>query len=151
MDKTANLTTTIAVCMVGMVLAGCAETDVLRPFPIHSDGVYRGIYADEDAIQVNVEFRLEHEIVKEASFRHLRRDDDYYLETEEEPYRSVIQQYQEAIDYLLGKDIEAYIDDLYTPEMIVTTEVDGYTAATVRSNKVRSAIRDALNRGPYSF
>ena len=151
MNKISSRAMTIGVCVVVMALAGCTETDVLRPFPIHPDGVYRGIYADEDTIQVSVEFRLENETVTEASFRHLRRDDDYHLETEEEPYRSVIQQYQEAPDYLIGKDIEAYIGDLYAPEMIVTKEVDGYTAATLRTTKIRSAIRDALNRGPYSF
>lgn len=34
---------------------------------------------------------------------------------------------------------------------LVTLEVDGYSGATIRANKIISAIRDALNRGPYQW
>ncbi len=121
------------------------------PWPRYEDGTYRGVFIDGDSIQVNVEFTLENGRVADAGFRHLRRDDDYHLETDREPYRSVIAQYQEALDYLVGKELRQHLADLYRPEHIVTTEVDGYTAATIRSNKIISAIRDALNRGVYSY
>ena len=123
---------------------GCSQ------YPEHPDGSYRGVFIDGDAIQVNVEFELKDSVVQEASFRHLRRDENYNLDAREEPYQSVIAQYREALEYLVGKNIEEHIDDLYYPGEIVEKEVDGYTAATLRTNKVRSAIRDALNRGAYS-
>lgn len=139
----------IALAIVAGFLAGCADTGA--PLGGYEDGTYRGIFADEDAIQVNVEFVLEDGVVTEASFRHLRRDDDYHLEADEEPYASVVQQYQEALDHLVGADLQDQLTDLYHPENIVTTQVDGYTAATLRSNKIISAIRDGLNRGVYSY
>lgn len=132
-----------------MILSACCPQQPATQ--VYQDGTYRGIFIDGDAIQVNVQIELENGIVTAASFRHLRRDDDYHLEADQEPYKSVIQQYQEALDYLIGKDIATHLNALYTPEKIVTTEVDGYTAATLRSNKILSAIRDALNRGPYSL
>jgi len=115
------------------------------------DGTYRGVFIDQDSIQVNVQFTLRDGVVTDAEFRHLRRDDNYHLETEEEPYKSVIRQYQEALDHLVGRDISGYLAALYHPEKIVSTEVDGYTSATIRSSKVISAVRDGLNRGVYSY
>ncbi|KMQ50387.1 hypothetical protein CHISP_2750 [Chitinispirillum alkaliphilum] len=117
----------------------------------YENGTYRGVFIDRDVIQVNVEFTLEDDIVTNAEFRHLRRDDDYYLGTEEQPYASVVEMYVEALRYLEGKSIEENLADLYEPQYLVTTEVDGYTSATIRSNKIISAMRDALNRGVYSY
>ena len=139
----------IALPVLAVILVGCPDPGA--PTEEYEDGTYRGIFADEDSIQVNVEFTLEDGVVTEASFRHLRRDDDYHLETEEEPYASVVQQYHDALDHLEGNDLQAHLTDLYEPEDVVTTEVDGYTAATVRSNKIISAVRDGLNRGVYSY
>ncbi len=115
------------------------------------DGTYRGVFADGEDIQVNVQFTLMDGVVTDARFRHLRRDDDYHLETGEEPYKSVIKQYQEALDHLVGRDISLSLAALYRPEDIVSTEVDGYTSATIRSSKIISAVRDGLNRGVYSY
>ncbi len=117
----------------------------------HENGTYRGVFIDKDAIQVNVEFTLTEGVISDAGFRHLRRDDDYHLETETEPYRSVVKQYKEALGYMVGKDVEEHLADLYNPENVVTTQVDGYTSATIRAQKVISAIRDGLNRGVYSY
>ncbi len=134
----------LAASMV-LLQAGCCGERV------YEDGSYRGIFADGGSIQVNVEFTLSGGVVTEASFRHLRRDDDYFLGTVEEPYRSVIGQYLELADYLVGKSLRDRLADLYHPENIITAEVDGYTTATVRSAKVISAVRDGLNRGVYSY
>ncbi len=118
----------------------------------HEDGTYRGVFLDEDQIQVGVEFTLNNGLVTHAGFRHLDRGDgNYHLATEEEPYRSVIAQYQEALDHLVGKPLSEHLPDLYEPGRIVQTEVDGYTGATIRANKVLSAIRDGLNRGVYQY
>lgn len=132
-----------------VLLYGCRPESVsVRD---HEDGTYRGVFIDRDKIQVNVEFALKDGIVTKASFRHLIGVDNYRLGIDEEPYRSVIQQYQEALSHLVGKSLDIHLNDLYTPEDIVTTQVDGYTAATIRSNKIISAIRDGLNRGVYSY
>lgn len=132
-------------------LTGCSGFGGYREQAQHEDGVYRGVFIDGDSIQVNVEFALKDGIVQEASFRRLHRDyADYHVAATEEPYRSVVQQYKEVLAHLVGKHLETHLADLYEPENIITTEVDGYTRATVRSNKVLSAIRDGLNRGVYS-
>ncbi len=129
----------------------CAVTVPAPVLPVYEDGTYRGVFIDGDVIQVNVEFTLQDGVVTAAGFRHLRRDDDYYLGTEIEPYRSVVEQYREALDYLVGKNLSEHLEDLYRPGEIVTTEVDGYSGATIRSNKIVSSVRDALNRGVYSY
>ncbi len=115
------------------------------------DGTYRGVFADGPDIQVNVQFTLRDGVVTDAGFRHLRRDDDYHLDAETEPYKSVVKQYKEALNHLVGKDISNSLSTLYQPEKIVSTEVDGYTSATIRSSKIISAVRDGLNRGVYSY
>ena len=117
---------------------------------IPEDGTYRGIFGDGPDIQVNVQLNIENGIVQETSFRHLKRDENYHLDTEEEPYKSVVNQYKEALVYLEGKEIST-LKNLYEPENVVTTEVDGYTSATIRSSKIISAVRDALNRGVYRY
>lgn len=116
------------------------------------DGTYRGGFMDEGSIQVNLEFTLQNGVVTEAAFRHLvGADPKYYLDVEDEPYRSVVRQYQDALQHLVGKPLLAHLPELYQPEHIVQTEVDGYSAATIRSNKIISSVRDALNRGVYSY
>lgn len=117
----------------------------------YENGTYRGVFIDGDSIQINIELTLKDGIVEKASFRHLRRDENYNIDADEEPYSLIIKQYQEALDHLIGKDLKKHLRDLYNPENIVTTKVDGYTSATLRSNKIISAIRDALNRGVYSY
>ncbi len=133
------------------VIYGCTQPQAGDHARAYENGTYRGVFIDGDSIQINVELRIEEDIVKAAAFRHLRRDENYHLDTKEEPYISVVQQYQEALDHLVGKNINANLSDLYNPENIVSTHVDGYTAATLRSNKIISAVRDALNRGVYSY
>ena len=136
--------------LVVAACSGCSAVRRLCRLP-HEDGTYRGIFADGDSIQVNVEFTLAGGKVAKASYRHLRRDDDYFLGAEDEPYKSVVRQYTEALEYLVGKDIEEHLPDLYSPGEIVSTQVDGYTSATIRSSKIISAVRDGLNRGVYSY
>jgi uncharacterized protein with FMN-binding domain len=145
-----NILLLILVVVIIVIIAFQIYSDSRERFA-YEDGTYRGIYADTDEIQVSLQFTLENGIVTEARFRHLRRDDNYYMGNEEEPYRSVCQQYQEALQYLVGKNLQESLPDLYHPERIVRTEVDGYTSATIRSSKIISAVRDALSRGVYSY
>ncbi len=139
---------------VGLFMVGCMQATRFRNAESfrHPDGTYRGTFVDEGIIQVNVQFSLVDGVVTEASFRHLVGAlPRYNLDTEEEPYRSVVAQYHEALQYLVGKPLAAHLADLYEPGEVVTKEVDGYSGATIRSVKILSAIRDALNRGPYGF
>ncbi len=137
----------LVVAVLAILTVQCGKGS---PQPLqHEDGTYRGIFADKNEIQVNVEFTLKDGIVTKASFRYLKGPDKYFLETEQEPYRSVIRQYKESLEYLVGKPLAQSLSDLYHPERVVQTEVDAYTSATLRSSKIISAIRDALNRGVY--
>lgn len=130
----------------------CTQTGYLPVQQIeHEDGTYRGIFADGDQIQVNVQFTLQDGMVTAARFRHLRRDDNYNIDAEEEPYKSVVAMYSESLEYLVEKNLQEHLPTLYTPEQVVTTEIDGYTSATIRSSKIISAIRDGLNRGVYRY
>jgi len=59
--------------------------------------------------------------------------------------------YEEALQHLVGKPLLDHLADLYDPGRIVSIDVDGYSGATIRSTKIISAVRDALNREPYQF
>lgn len=144
----------VVIVLVGLViflLVRPAQREVEIPGVVYEDGTYRGVFIDKDAIQVNVQFTLRDNIVTTAGFRHLRSDENYHLDAEKQPYKQVIKQYKEALEHLVGKDIDAHLRDLYKPGDIVQTEVAGYTGATIRSSKIISAIRDGLNRGVYRY
>lgn len=51
----------------------------------------------------------------------------------------------------MGKPLSHHLVHLYEPGNLVQTEVDGYSGATMRSEKIISAIRDALSRGVYRY
>lgn len=72
-----------------------------------------------------------------------------YKENENAAIRAVGQQYLDLGEYLVGKDFST-VRDLYAPANI-TSDVDGFTGATVRSSKIISAINDALIRGAYKL
>ena len=118
----------------------------------YADATYRGIFADGDSIQVNVQFTIEDNTFTDLSFRHLYYGGEDYYDHDEGTFYELRLQHEEALEYLEGKEISA-ADDLFNGEDVVEeyAEVDGFTAATMRSNKIVSAIRDALNRGPYSY
>lgn len=132
--------------VVGLLPAACCRTDVTGAYP---DGIYRGVFIDRDEVQVNVQLELRNGVVEAASYRHLQYGGLFKLNAEQEPQRAVVRQFQELLDGLVGRRIDEALPDLFHPERLVKTEVDGFTAATVRGNKVHSAIRDALNRGVY--
>ncbi|ACB84359.1 FMN-binding protein [Natranaerobius thermophilus] len=114
------------------------------------DGTYRGVFSDGGEMQVNVQFTLENNEITEIDFRHLAYDGDDYLESENELVVGIKDQHKELLDYLEGTDIRDSLVDLYEPGEIVEDEVDGFTGATLRSNKIISAMKDGLNKGVYS-
>ncbi|AOY75291.1 stalk domain-containing protein [Clostridium formicaceticum] len=118
----------------------------------YEDGTYRGMFADRGDIQVSVEFKLENNIVTDISFRQLYHGGkDYRTEKEDEVMIGLRGQYEQLIHHLVGKDIRESLHHLYEPGNVVTEDVDAFTGATLRSGKVISAVRDALNRGVYKY
>ncbi len=151
MNASKALTTAMLATAMG-ISSGCTTHATRTASPAYENGTYRGAFIDEGIIQVNVQITLEDGIVTAASFRHLvGAVTEYNLDTTDEPQRSVVAQYEEALQYLVGKRLADHLDDLYRPQDVITREVDGYTQATVRANKIISAIRDALNRGIYEY
>lgn len=140
----------------GVLLLGvsCSNTpdkplnQVEKVFAI-ADGTYRGSFSDAGKFEVHVQFSIQNYIITEARFRYLYGKDDFVLGITKDPFKSVVQQYHEALQHLVGKDIRVHLEDLYYPGNIVTTKIDGFSGATIRANKIISAIRDALIRGVY--
>jgi uncharacterized lipoprotein YehR (DUF1307 family) len=126
-----------------LAFAGCAGVPAAAPLS-YENGTYRGVYGEADN-QVTIEFSLKDNIVTKISYRNLAyRGVNYRTE---EGVASLRNQYQALIDHLVGKDIRDSLPELYKPGQIV----DAVGGATLRSGKVISAIRDALNRGVYAY
>ena len=119
----------------------------------YEDGTYRGVFIDRNEVQVNIQFTLEDNVITNVRFRHLAYGGIDYLDTEHDTFSGLTKQYQALIDSLIDQDIRVSLNDLYEPGTIVSDEydIDGFTGATIRGNKVISAARDALNRGVYSY
>ena len=117
------------------------------------DGRYRGTFSDRGEMQVNVQFDLENNIVSNTSFRQLAYSGTDYREADDGPNLALLEQYTAALESLNGQDIRGSLASLYEPGNILSNEydVDGLSGATIRGTKIRSAIRDALNSGPYTL
>ncbi len=112
------------------------------------DGRYRGIYADGGEQQVSVQFNIENGNYTDIRFRHLAyKGTDYGSLEEGDPFYGILQQYEQIAEYLEGKPVEALFD-LHNPGEFVE-DVDTFTGATLRANKMFSAMMDGLNRGLY--
>ncbi|MCA1768560.1 MAG: cytochrome b5 domain-containing protein [Halomonas sp.] len=114
------------------------------------DGHYRGVFVDRGVIQVNITFNLEDGHFTRLDYRHLAyRDDDYLAMEEGDELYPVMRQHRQILERLEGEPVTA-IFALYEPERLAD-DIDGYSSATLRGAKIISAIRDALNRGVYSW
>ncbi|WP_254275645.1 cytochrome b5-like heme/steroid binding domain-containing protein [Halomonas sp. 3H] len=114
------------------------------------EGRYRGVFGDGGEMQVNVQFDLRDGRLSNVSYRHLAyRGVDYRALDEEDDLYPVWVQHQQLAEGLEGEPLTA-IFALYEPERLAE-DIDGYSGATLRGNKVHSAFRDALNRGVYSW
>ncbi|MCC5911753.1 MAG: FMN-binding protein [Clostridiaceae bacterium] len=123
--------------------------DFSRTIGEYEDGRYRGIYGDGGEQQVSVQFDLEDNAISNVSFRHLYYSGIDYRKLEEgEALYPILQQHEQIIEYLEGKPLSA-IFDLHTPGDFIE-DMDGFTGASIRGNKVFSGIKDGLNRGLYS-
>ncbi len=129
-----------------VLLVGCTQ-GATQGTVGYEDGTYRGGYIDPAQVEVN--FVLKDNKFAEFKFRALGYKGEDYLKTEDANLSGITAQYQALADYLVGKDVEA-LKDLYTPENIAE-DTDVFSAATLRSSKMISAINDALNRGLYAL
>lgn len=121
---------------------------------IYANGTYRGSFYDSGIQQVSIQFSLVDNIVTAVSYRALAyKDIDYRVEKENPLHVAVAEQFEDLIQYMIGKDVNNVLVEMYAPANIVSdkvVEADTITGATVRSSKVISAVYDGLNRGPYS-
>ncbi|MCK8825625.1 FMN-binding protein [Fuchsiella alkaliacetigena] len=152
----------IVLVVSALALVGCrgeepapddTEVEVRAPFQTsaYEDADYRGIFKDGGDQQVNIQFTLEDNIITDASYRHLYYGGTDYQELEEgDALYGVTEQYEQVLDYLEGKDVRDSLHALYEPGDVIE-DVDGFSGATLRANKVISAVRDALNRGAYRY
>lgn len=119
----------------------------------YENGIYRGVFLDSGESQVGVEVTLMDNKVTAAKYRHLYyKAKDYKNEKEDPKVIALTKQYNDLLASLVGKDVNAAINSLYKPgDIVKESGVDGMTGATLKSGKVISALRDALNRGLYSY
>lgn len=124
------------------------DTSKLPAAEPYADGVYRGSYMEDGGEQIAVEMTIKDNAFSAISYRTLQyRGEDYLDEEMPEAVRAVAGQFQQLIDYLVGKPI-ASVNDLYQPGNIAK-DTDVSTGATLRAPKVISAIWDGLGRHRY--
>lgn len=124
-------------------------TDLLGNYT-YENGTYRGSYVDGDINQISVEFVIKDNKYESLKYRALAyKGEDYLKEDATGVIKNIRDQYQQVADYLVGKEIKA-VNDLYKPGEIAK-DMDAVTGATLRSNKLISAIWDGLNRHPYKL
>lgn len=138
----------VAALIGGLAINPAASSDQARSS--YEDGTYRGVFIDSGGAEVVVQFTLKENVVTDARFRVLQYSGKDYRKPEAPPDMALAGQYHEVLAYLKGKDIREHISDLYAPGNFVK-DVDGFSGATIRANKVRSALQDGLNRGVYSY
>ncbi|MEG1524578.1 MAG: hypothetical protein RRZ24_01310 [Clostridia bacterium] len=124
------------------------STTVLPTLSNFKNGVYRGFYYEGGIEQVSVQFEIVNDTFVSIRYRGLNYTDGNYLaEDAGAPLTTLHHQYLELTDYLIGKNV-SHVYDLFAPENIAT-DADGYSAATLCSNKLVSALMDGLTRGIY--
>lgn len=120
-----------------------------EPAPRVADGRYRGIFGDGGEMQVSIQFDVEDETFSNVSFRHLAyRGTSFRNLDEGNRFYPIFAQHQQIAEYLEGKPLSALVD-LYDPGSFID-DIDTFSGATIRANKVLSAIQDGINRGIYS-
>ncbi len=125
------------------------DTTKLQKAEPYGDGYYRGGYMENGGEEVALEFAVRDNTFTEIRFTSLQYGGIDYLTDERESVQKVRSQFEQLIGYLTGKSISA-VNDLYLPGQIAS-DVDTYSAATLRSPKAISAIWGALGRHAYKI
>ncbi|MDG5816886.1 hypothetical protein QA601_17445 [Chitinispirillales bacterium ANBcel5] len=137
----------ISAALLFFMVFGCGSVD--EHAVTFMDGTYRGAFFDRGVMEINVEFELKSDTLSDIRFRYLKYKGVDYLDDESEESVVVREQYRQLADYLRGENLSKTLEALHYPANIITKESDGLTVATIRSGKLISALRDALNRGVY--
>ena len=117
------------------------------PYP---DGIYMGRYSDADGEQVVLLFAVAGNRIKEIHYEKLEyKGIDYMASGAGEDVKKIARQFEQLIEYLVGKDLSA-VNDLYQPGNIAQ-DTDVSSAATLRAPKVISAIWEGLNKNAYTI
>lgn len=135
-------------CASGMqeTVSPAEETVRLTNFSTYVDGVYRGFYNDRGIEQLSVQFELQDSHFTSVVYNAINyKDGDYLADDATDIQSQVASQYEEAAAYLIGKPFDA-VTALLDPTD-VTTDRDAVTSATLRTNKLASALMDGVNRG----
>ncbi|MCK8817216.1 FMN-binding protein [Natroniella sulfidigena] len=137
--------------VVGVLGVMNLQTETEAASWTYEDANYRGTFSDRGVDQVSVQISLEDNIVTDLTYRHLYHGGTDYRELEEgDSLYGIVEQFEQVADYLEGEDVRTALEDLHEPGEFVE-DVDVASGATLRANKVISAVRDALNRGAYSY
>lgn len=124
------------------------DTSKLPEAAPYADGIYTGAYGDDEGEQVVLQFTVADNCITGIEYIKLDYMGVNYLEPHApEEIALTAGQFQELIDYLVGKPI-GHVNDLYRPEMIAS-DTDVSSAATLRAPKIISAIWDGLNKNAY--
>ena len=157
--KKFSLVLVLLILSLALILTGCGASEEPEPETdpveeetngdvVYDDGSYRGTYADRGDEQVGIQFEIEDNVITDVSYRQLYYGGMDYLDMDEsDPMYGIKVQHDQIADYLIGEPLEA-IYDLHSPGEFVE-DMDGFSGATMRANKVFSAIKDGLNRGVY--
>lgn len=124
------------------------DTSKLPEAQPYADGHYVGIYDEGGGEEVVLEFTVKDHCIASIDYQVLQyKGEDYLDEEASDAVRLIRIQFQQLIDYLVGKPISA-VNDLYLPGNIVP-DTDVSSGATIRAPKVISAIWDGLNKNTY--
>lgn len=124
--------------LISLAIASSAFASTYR------DGMYRGYYISGQETQVEVQFNLENDVMKDAKYRTLYYKGHDWLK--EDPFIAQNGGYLAALNYLVGKKVDtATLDKLYVPEEIEKA------GATVRGGKLRHAVQSGLLAGPLKL
>ncbi|MDO4800216.1 MAG: LysM peptidoglycan-binding domain-containing protein [Bacillota bacterium] len=119
----------------------------------YADGTYRGYFIDGGGVQVAVQFKLADNKFTEISYRTLAyRGADYLANDAKGKVANIASQYKEALQYLIGKTPNQ-VGVFDYPAAVVSNVGEGddmVSGATLRLNKAKVAIIDALNKGAYT-
>ncbi len=148
----------ISVSVAGAAFAGGRQEAPRWPAWDLVDGDYRGHFDDREH-NVSVQVTIENEEIVGVSLRWATYQGIDYRGIDEDPIAGIYRQHVESLEYLIGaRGVDEIVERTRhmerSPsgpalEAIATQDVDGYSAATIRSAKLASAVRDALNRGRY--
>lgn len=116
------------------------------PYP---DGEYTGTYRDDEGEQVVLNFSVKSGCIEDIRYLKLfYKGVDYLDANAPDAVKKTAKQFEQLIDYLVGKEISA-VNELYLPGNIAE-DTDVSSAATLRAPKVISAIWDGLNKNAFT-